>query len=438
MYNIILGRSQKDREKYGEKGTILLGKHYVKMGQTESLSNKILMDMARTHVMFICGKRGGGKSYTMGVLAEGMASMDKDISQNLSIVLFDTMGIYWTMKFPNHKDEKLLAEWEIEPKALEIKIYTPKGFYDEYKERGIPTDFRFSIKPSELSSADWCITFDVKETENTGILITKVINELKSKEEDYDIPEIIEAIRKEEKSDQKAKDSAENMFKNSMDWGLFDKGGTPISQIIKGGQVTVLDVSCYASTPGGWKIKALVIGLISQKLFEQRMVARKHEEFDDINKAVHYFGEQTNEKKLENPLVWLVIDEAHELLPKDEVTLATGPLVTILREGRQPGISLVLASQQPGKIHTDVMTQSDIILSHRITAKIDVDALGKLMQTYMRGSLEKYIDQLPRVDGSAIVLDDSNERIYPMRVRPRFTWHGGEAPDAMMEQKREL
>ena len=37
-YDIVIGRLQKDREKFGLKGAILLGKHYVKMGTTTSLS----------------------------------------------------------------------------------------------------------------------------------------------------------------------------------------------------------------------------------------------------------------------------------------------------------------------------------------------------------------------------------------------------------------
>ena len=41
MYEIVIGRSEKDREKYGLRGTIMLGKHYVKMGQTTSLSNPV-------------------------------------------------------------------------------------------------------------------------------------------------------------------------------------------------------------------------------------------------------------------------------------------------------------------------------------------------------------------------------------------------------------
>ena len=94
-----------------------------------------------------------------------------------------------------------------------------------------------------------------------------------------------------------------------------------------------------------------------------------------------------------------------------------------------------MASQQPGKIHTDVMTQADTVIAHRITAKIDVDALGTLMQSYMREGLTVALDNLPDLKGSAIIFDDTNERMFPMRVRPRFTWHGGGAPVAIREEK---
>ena len=167
------------------------------------------------------------------------------------------------------------------------------------------------------------------------------------------------------------------------------------------------------------------------------MLHRRKEEFKAVESAMHYFGEEA-EKKKEMPLAWLVIDEAHEVLPKTGKTAATDALVTILREGRQPGISLILASQQPGKIHTDVMTQSDTVVAHRITAKLDTEALGMLMQSYMREGLVTQLDNLPRQKGAAIVFDDTNERMYPMQVRPRFTWHGGEAPMAVKKPSRQI
>ena len=92
---------------------------------------------------------------------------------------------------------------------------------------------------------------------------------------------------------------------------------------------------------------------------------------------------------------------------------------------------MVLATQQPGKIHTDAITQSDIVISHRVTAKLDTVALNEITQSYLYSSITEKLNELPHLKGSAIILDDNSERIYPMRIRPRFTWHGGDAPSAI-------
>ena len=436
MYEIVIGRSKKDQTKFGTKGTIFLGKHYVKMGRTTSLSNDVYMDVAGAHVVFICGKRGGGKSYTMGVIAEGMADLPLKIRNNLSFVLLDTMGIYWTMKYPNKQNKELLDKWGLDAKSLDVVIFTPKGYYNEFKEKGIPTDYPFSMKPSELDAKDWKSTFKLEDNDSVSILIDSVILRLKEKNENYSIEDIINEIQNDDNSTKESKDATINRFVNVKTWGLFDDKGTKLKDIVKAGQVTILDVSCYATMPGGWEIKSLVIGLVSQKLFINRMISRREEEFQDINRQMSYFYTDEAPEQLKDPLVWLVIDEAHEFLPRDGKTLSTDALVTIMREGRQPGISLILATQQPGKIHTDVMTQSDILISHRITAKIDTDALGALMQSYMRTGLDKYLNELPREKGAALVLDDQNERIFPIKVRPRFTWHGGDSPTAVKEDKK--
>ncbi|MBW3003198.1 DUF87 domain-containing protein [Candidatus Woesearchaeota archaeon] len=434
VYNIILGRSRQDIDKFGEKGTILLAKQYVKMGQITSLANKILMDVTSSHIVFVCGKRGGGKSYTMGVIAEGMASLEPEISNRLACIILDTMGIYWTMKYPNHRDERLLEEWGIEGRGLDVQIFTPAGFFEEYKQKGIPTDFPFSIRPSELNTADWCITFGISPLEPIGVLVEKVINKLKEEKEHFTMDEIVEELKRDRTSDEHTKNAAINRFENAETWGLFSDKGTELKDLAIGGKVTVLDVSAYARIPNGWAIKSLVIGLLAQKLFIERLTARKTEEYASVTEAVHFFPAEEEEAE-KMPLVWLIIDEAHEFLPKEGKTLATDPLITILREGREPGISLILASQQPGKIHTDVMTQADIIISHRITAKIDIDALGTLMQSYFRAGLDSELNSLPRVKGAALVIDDMNERMYPVQIRPRFSWHGGSAPTALREVK---
>ncbi|MAG50804.1 nucleotidyltransferase [archaeon] len=435
-YDIIVGRNESDRKKFGKKGVVLLGKSYVRMGQTTSLSNKILLDIAKSHVILISGKRGSGKSYSLSVIAEEMVKLPKEVSKNLSVLILDTMGIFWTMKYPNERQKDLLGNWNLKPEPLDVDIYTPSGFYEEHKKKGIPTDFSFSIKTSELNAGDWCNTFEIKLTDPIGILLERILEDLKG---DYSIKDIIAAIKKDKRSDKQTKDAAENRFMAAKAWGLFDSKGTEIKDIIKSGKISILDVSCYTHIAGSWSIKGLVIGLIGRKLLIERITARKAEEVKAIKEGTRFFTQEEEKKEKKTPLVWMMIDEAHELLPKVGKTPATDALIQLLREGRQPGISLILATQQPGEIHRDVMTQSDLVISHRITAKPDIEALNGMMQTYLISDLQKYLNDLPRLKGSAIILDDNSERIYPMRVRPKISWHGGEAPSSVkIEKKLEL
>src|SRR3989344_966670 len=373
-------------------------------------------------------------SYTMGAIAEGLTELPEEIKQNLSILLIDTMGIYWTMKYPNFQDAELLKNWNLESKGLDVKIYTPSGFYYKYKEEGIPTDFPFSIRPIDVAPEDWCTAFSLHPNSAEGVLITKTIQELNRKGKSYSIEELIEAVKEDQESDKVIKSVVINQFEKAQGWEIFSEEGTPLKDLVAGGQVTVLDVSTYATMASGWEIKALVTGLICRTLFNQRMLARKTEEFKTVDAAMHYFTKEV-EEKMQEPLVWIALDEAHELLPREGKTAATDALITILREGRQPGISLILASQQPAKIHTDVMTQADVVIAHRLTARIDVEALGQLMQSYMRKGLDAELDMLPRVKGAAVIFDDANERLFPVQMRPRFTWHGGSSPIAIKEKK---
>jgi hypothetical protein len=430
-YDIQLGRNEADKKTFGDKGFVLLGKSYVKMGQYTSLSNKIFMDVARSHVVLVAGKRGSGKSYTLGVLAEELSNLPKEVSQNIASLIFDTMGIYWTMKFPNEKDKELLYEWDLKSKKLPIKIFVPFGHYEKYLEKRIPVDKKFALDVSELNSEDWIITFGLDMINPVAVLIERTLGGLKEK---FGIKEIIENLEKDEKSSEEIKSAAVGLFEAAKTWGIFSEKGenpTKINDLISGGMTSVLDLSVYNSV-GLFNVRALVISLVSRKIFNQRMEARKKEEIMSLAKG---FDFSSSEEKKETPLVWFFIDEAHEFLPLQGKTVATDALVQLLREGRQPGISLVLATQQPGQIHRDVMTQSDIVISHRVTSLPDLEALNYIMQSYFLESIKKYMDDLPNLKGSAIVLDDNSERIYPMRIRPRFTWHGGEAPTAIKADK---
>ncbi len=432
-YNIVVGRNQIDLDKLGESGTINIGKLFVKMGQTTSLSNSILLDVAKTHVIMIAGKRGSGKSFSASVIAEEISSLAEEIRNNLSVLLFDTMGVFWTMKYPNKRQQALLHEWGLEPEAVKINLFVPEGLFGEYLEAGIPADVSFAIKTSELGAADWANVFDVKLTDNIGILVERVINELQEEHADYSINDIIEKIVTDMRASKEAKDAAINRFVAANTWGLFNKEGTKISDLVKPGTINVIDTSAYTNIAGNWSIKNLVIGIVCRKLLDERIVARKKEELEDINSEQSLFYETT---KKEKPLVWIIIDEGHEALPKTGTTPASDALVRLLREGRQPGISLILVTQQPGEIHKDALTQSDIVIAHRLTAKIDIEALNSMMQSYLYEEVQTYLNDLPKIPGASIILDDNSERIYPVMIKPKRSWHGGEAPSAIKIKKK--
>lgn len=576
-YDIILGRDASDKKKFGSSGLIHIGKGYVTMGNYTSMSNNIFLDVARSHVILVAGKRGclegstlvftdkgykkikdfsplldkilsfnlenqifewekaeliryqikdeklikiklennkeliltkehplliatgktqlsllwrngenlkvgdllletvnsfkdinpiqikeikeienieevydlavpknhsfiangiishnSGKSYTLGVITEEIANLPQETSRNIAPIIFDTMGIFWTMKFKNEKEKSILDEWKLEPKSSPIKVFAPIGKIEDYKQKGIPVDAPFALKASELEAEDWIITFNVAMTSQEGVLITNTISELKKEKDSFTIQEIIHQINRTTNVSHETKNIASSLFQAAESWGIFStkEEGMEITDLINAGKTTIIDLSVYSSI-GSFNVRGLVIGLVSRKIFTQRINARKKEEIQSIQHGIDYMSYNPTR---DTPLVWLFIDEAHEFLKKTEKTPATDALVQILREGRQPGISLVLATQQPGQIHNDVMTQSDIIISHRVTSKPDIEALNQIMQSYLLESIKSSMDKLPSSKGSAIILDDNSERIYPMRMRPRLTWHGGESPSSVKGQ----
>ncbi len=431
-YDIIIGRNNSDKKLFGKRGLVYLGKGYVKMGQYTSLSNPIYMDVARSHVVLVSGKRGSGKSYSLGVIAEELSQIPEE-ARNIASLIFDTMGIFWTMKYENNKDKQLLSEWNLETKKLPVKIFVPYKYFEEYKNKGVPVDEPFALNVSDMKAEDWVLVFGLDIIHPVSVLIERAIYRLNESLADYDISNIILNIINDNDATKEDKNAATGLFEAASTWGIFASKGdkeTRIKDLVTPGITSVLDLSVYNSV-GAFNVRALVIGLVCRKLFSERMMARKEEEVDSIR----YGNYSTYSSSRESPLVWIFVDEAHEFLPREGKTPASDSLIQLLREGRQPGLSLVLATQQPGEIHRDVMTQSDIVLSHRLTAQPDIEALNKIMQTYLLEGIKKSIDDLPNLKGSAIILDDNSERIYPMRVRPRFTWHGGEAPSSVKPEK---
>jgi hypothetical protein len=333
--------------------------------------------------------------------------------------MIDTMGIFWTMKSPNERQLELLDEWGLKPGTFDVHVYVPIGWRERFERAEIPFDSVISIRPADLTAEDWALAFNISMIDEEGILLSRVLKKLRGT--DYGIDEIIEATRRDERAEKKTKDILENRFVSAKEWGIFSATGTKMEELMQPGKISIIDVSYLAQLARGWSVRSLLVGLLARRLYEIRIEARRKEEIGTI----------AGTPVLEVPLTWLIIDEAHNFLPAEGKTAASDPLTVLVRQGRQPGISCTFLTQRPGKLHETAIAQADLIISHRLTAKPDLEALRNIMQTYLMHDIQKYINELPREKGAAIILDDNSERIYRIKVRPRQSWHGGRTPSAI-------
>ncbi|MFH0949355.1 MAG: AAA family ATPase [Candidatus Aenigmatarchaeota archaeon] len=410
MPAIVIGRDEDDLKKYGEEGTIFLGKHLVGTGDDAHLTTPVLLDVLRPHVICLTGKRGTGKSFSLGVIAEEISKLPDKIKKNLCCLLVDTQGIFWTMKSPNEKELPLLNAWGTKPAGFKITVLIPEGQEKFYSEANVEFDSVFSFKPSELSIDDWLNVFGLDVNEPLGILLQQIMSKMKG---EYGLDHIISRIS-EQKGFDNEKLALTNYFGAAKSWGIFGSAQAP--EILVPGKITVLDVSL---TPAN--VRALLVALAGRKLFSERTAARRKEEMAET--------EGMTTKRI--PMCWILIDEAHNFLPNQGATASSEILSKIVREGRQPGITLVLATQRPNRLDPDALAQCDMIISHRLTAKEDIESLKAIMQTYLLFDISTYINELPKLKGVAIVLDDNSERLYKIRVRPRQSWHAGASPVAV-------
>ena len=363
-------------------------------------------------------------SYTAGIFAEEMALLPKDIKENIAALMIDTMGIYWSMRNPNEQQRNMLRDWGLKPTGFDTLLFVPSKYVSRYEEVGIKP-MPFTLPCGELTSMDWLLAFGLDMMSEHGIALERAVKETTKKHgKVFSIDDIVSSIESDKRSEKKVKDALTNRFLTAKDWGIFEKVGTPVKNIFQAGKISVIDVSHFMRVSASWSVRSMIVGLLSRKIFDERIMARKAEEFEAM----------TGEKKKTVPMVWIMIDEAHQFLPKEGETAATHPLLTLIKEGRQPGISILLITQRPGVLHPDALAQSDLILSHRLTSKADIEALRSIMQTYVLEDINELINAMPRKKGTALILDDNSERLFTLQVRPRMSWHAGGSPAAIREK----
>ncbi len=426
---IFIGRKKSIHQKYGEEGALLLGKSVEK----NAYGKLVYLDAILPHVIFITGARGSGKSYSLGCIAEELVLKNP----NVASVIIDPVGIFWSMKYPNRDEKELkeLTEWGLEPKGIEqVRVFIPLGLKDSVPRNTY--DKLFSLRPSELTVDDWCLTFGIERFSPTGLLLEKAIEKARQKYKNYSIDELVKVIETDKELTSKEKgfkaDSRRALVSRleaAKSWGVFSKEGTSLAEVCKKGKVSVIDISFLEEN-----VASLVIGMLARKILNARKLITRQASMKNYLEEIKDLDELLD---VEIPPTWLFIDEAHTLIPSGTAkTAATDALIEYVKQGRRPGCSLVFATQQPSAIDTKVLSQLDLLVCHKLVFEEDLKAVMKRIPTVVPKEYEKtnFIRSLPI--GIALVGDRSDEtsRAFCVKIRPRFSQHEGREVDLIEEK----
>ena len=326
----------------GDRGpTAALGSFLARDG---SAGADVALDLDGPHVGLLAGKRGSGKSYTLGVIAEGIAA-----ANGVTGVIVDPMGVY----------EGLAAG------AAATVVDQP------------------TVAAGALDPRDWPPLFDLDPTSAAGSLLWQVAGTASTLDGMMAALEDVDATAA-------ARRAVRNHLHLADSWDVFDPDGLSAEQLLAP-EVTVLDATQLSDEALG-----VVTAAVAGSLYRTAAAT-------EIPR-----------------LPWVLIDEAQAVLDG----IAERPLRTILTRGRHPGVSLVLATQRPAALPEVAISQSDVLLSHRLTATADIEALAAARPTYIDASIR---DRIPDGVGEAVVIDDTTEAAVTVQVRERRTPHGGDS-----------
>lgn len=429
----IFGRGKDEIKKFDKKGCGYLGKIVSYPGDKYEEMGSVHLDLTSPHCMLILGKRGSGKSYTLGVMIENFAELDEDVKERLSLIVVDTMSVFHGLKTENRDEveiERLKDFNGLKPADYsdEVDIFMPKLSLDKYSEDEKPDHdnlIQFPLK--DVGATEWLSLFDLKPTEPVGILLWNVIDELKEGHEYFSFKDIYERLEDEGETGLALK----NFFRQIEELNIFTEKESSFEELTTGGNISVLDMS-YLGRLKGYDVRNLLVSIIGKKLLQKRTLYSTLE----MQAKAGIIEDGLKNKVTENPLIYMIIDEAHLFLPKGKETLSSDVLLDWVKLGRHPGLSLVMATQEPSAIHESVIRQSDMIMSHNLTSHDDIEALEKARQSYMSDGkdIKSRVSQMENKRGLAIIFDDNTRSMEMCMVRPRRSLHTGMDASALPDE----
>jgi DNA helicase HerA-like ATPase len=133
--------------------------------------------------------------------------------------------------------------------------------------------------------------------------------------------------------------------------------------------------------------------------------------------------------------IFLVLEEAHNFAPADQQGFSTGIIERIASEGRKFGIFLLVVTQRPNKINSNVLSQCNSQIIMRLTNPEDMSAVRRSSE----GLSEDLFNDLPGLNrGEAVIVGDLTKIPTMVKVSGRTTGEGGSDIDLDEALRRAL
>jgi uncharacterized protein len=419
----------------GNKSRTLLGR-LAELGPVR----EIWLDLDGEHVIAIVGKRGSGKTHTLGVVVEGLSSASQgtglskmDPGRQHALVVFDTLNLFqWVdlplkqAKGPNaQRQRELLTRWKLEPKAMEPTFWHPVG-----SEPATAKSCPFSINPADMDAQDWGRLLNVDiAAEPMGQLVNDVYARIQRRgargntADRYSVDDMLAVLRSDPAiQGDYAPETIRGVRQRLSALArspLFDPSQPDWTAALKPGHAAVFLLGRVPED-----LRSVLVFLVIRRLLESRSAASEA--------AKHAVLIGTSAPAEQVPPTWLVIDEAQNILPSRNATAANDILTRFVREGRNFGLSLAVTTQQPSSIDPRVMAQVDTLIAHTLTVRTDVNYILSNLKSADPDSIHLNTREVTLADslrllesGQCMVSAVDSPRLVFCDVRPRLTLHGG-------------
>lgn len=428
--NVVFGRALKD-ENYAN--LLYVGKILESTKGKSYLGSDAWLDTTFPHVIYITGTRGSGKSFDLGVLVEGISKLSKPSPiQNevkpITSIIIDTQSQFWTLGYaPREAIEanKIqlgeLKRWNLEPNNLAAaRVYAPPG-----STTFLGTEQTLQIRPRDVRAEEWCALLGQEVYSSQGHIIAATLEALG--DDDFEIDDMLSYIGDDTKWPTIAESSRSAITYKLDDYrrtNLFSAGGLRIKDFLEDGACSILSLRELRNED-----KSLITAVIARNLFD--ILGRHHNK----KKTASFFQKPFDEDGIPDR-VWLVIDEAHVVAPRDQISPARSALVEYVKRGRDAGLSLVLATQQPSALDDRILSQVNVTFSHRLSFQSDINAAVDRIPTksvkamkFAGTNLTDFGDMMRVLDaGQCFLGDQASSRTVLVQIRPRVSAHGGYSP----------